>query len=294
MQQLNIDQILASLEFFDRKYKRKQVEAALKQREEIIPHLIDILKKVSDNPNKYLEKENYFAHIYALMLLGHFKEPSSHQVIIDLFSLPEPIPEELFGDTITEDLPIILIRTCNGSIEGIKSLALNKNAYEFCRGSALQAIVYAVIEGILTREKALSFLGSLFTGEEADPSSHFYDQLACYICDLYPESLMETIKQAYENKLISPGYISLKDFEFTLLEGQENCLEEVQEEFIRRSGYLDNIHDSIASWCYFQPETKPSLSVDLVANKILRKSKKKIAKTAKIKKSPKKKRGFGV
>ncbi|RLB78142.1 MAG: hypothetical protein DRH24_14955 [Deltaproteobacteria bacterium] len=41
------------------------------------------------------------------MLLGHFREHRAHKVIVDLFSLPNNIPHELFGDITTGDLPVI-------------------------------------------------------------------------------------------------------------------------------------------------------------------------------------------
>lgn len=41
----------------------------------------------------------YFEKIVAgqTMLLGHFKDSRAHNLIIDLFSLPDEIPHELYG-----------------------------------------------------------------------------------------------------------------------------------------------------------------------------------------------------
>ena len=93
------------------------------------PFLIEILENVLTDPGQYIENDGRYDHIYALMLLGHFKESKAHNVIVDLFSLPDKIPDELFGDLTTTDLPTLLLRTCGGSIERIKSLATNKNEY---------------------------------------------------------------------------------------------------------------------------------------------------------------------
>ncbi|MCL1490523.1 MAG: DUF1186 family protein [Pseudanabaena sp. Salubria-1] len=250
---MNINEILAGFEIYDGEYKREHIEAALSHKEEITPHLIAILEKVREDPQKYAEDVDYFAYTYALMLLGHFQEPKAHQVIVDLFSLPDPLPDDLFGDTTTEDLPVILLRTCGGSLEGIKSLIQNKNAYEFSRGSALTAMVYAVVEGLITREEAFSFFGGLLTGDEAPEDSCFHSQLVCDICDLYPEELMDKIKEAFDKGLIEEMWTDLETIQKILEEDNvEKCLTRLRENLSRKS--LDNIHESMSWWACFNPE----------------------------------------
>jgi Protein of unknown function (DUF1186) len=65
----------------------------------------------------------------------------------------------LFGDSITGDLPIVLLRTCGGQVARIKELILNKEAYEYSRGSAQQALSYAAMEGYISREEGLIHSG---------------------------------------------------------------------------------------------------------------------------------------
>jgi hypothetical protein len=255
---MNIDEILAGIEIYDGKYKREHIEAALNQKEEIIPHLIAILEKVRDNPQKYTGDSDHHAHVYALMLLGHWREAKAHQVIVDLSGLPTPFPYDLFGDITTEDLPIILLRTCDGSVEKIKELVANKNADEYTRGSGITAIAYAVIEGIITRENALSFFGGLFTKDEATEDSTFYSQLACSICDLYPEELMDIIQEAYDQELIDKFFVGIEEFQKALKDGKEKCLADLSESLSNRS--LDDIHKSMEWWaCFNREKDKPSV-----------------------------------
>ena len=141
---MNISKILSDFQHYDGHYKRRQIDAAIKQKAEIIPELIKILEQVCADPDHYINDIRYYAHIYALMLLGHFREHQSHAVILDLFSLPDDQPYDLFGDLVTENLPTILVRTCGVSVEGIKRLITNKSADEYCRNSAIQAMSYAV------------------------------------------------------------------------------------------------------------------------------------------------------
>ena len=202
-------------------------------------------------------EEAEWDHIYSVMLLGHFREPKAHKIIIDLFSLPGRLSDDLFGDIITENLPTILMRTCDGSLERIKSMALNKEADDFCRTSALHAMAYAVIEGIATREEVLSFYDSLFTGHEADEDSEFWGLLACLVNDLYPEELMETIKIGYEDGLINPGMINYRAFDRSLERGKEKCLEDLKKDFEYRS--LGDVHKSMSWWSCFDENNRDSL-----------------------------------
>ena len=248
----SIDEILEAFKIFDGNYKREQVDTAIELKEEITPHLIEILYNVLADPNPYIQNENLYDHIYAWMLLGHFRESKAHNVIIDLFSLPDDIPHELFGDLATSDLPTILLRTCGGSIERIKSMASNKNADDYCRVSALRAMAYAVVDGITSREEVISFFGTLFTGNEADEISDFWSLLANFVCDLYPEELMDIIKKAYDNELIFSGMIRYEDFKKALADGKEKSLERLKIDLERQS--LDDIHDSMSWWACFNEE----------------------------------------
>jgi hypothetical protein len=249
-----ITEILEAFKIFDGNYKREQVDAAIELKEEITPFFIEILDNVLTDPDKYIKNDDRYDHIYSLMLLGHFREPKAHNIIIDLFSLPDDIPHELFGDLTTSDLPTILMRTCGGSIKLIKSMASNKAADDYCRVSALNAMAYAVVEGIASREEVISFFGTLFTGNETDEISDFWSLLANLVCDLYPEEIMDTIKKAYDDDLIASGMIRYEDFKKALEDGKEKCLERLKTDLERRS--LDDIHDSMSWWACFNKESQ--------------------------------------
>lgn len=266
MTDTKIKEILAAIEFNEGVYQREAVDAALALEEEIIPHLIDILEKLRADPAKYLDQPDYFAHIYAVTLLAHFKVHQAHRLIVDTFSMPKKFVDPLFGDTITEDLPMILYRTCGGSVEQIKELALNKEVYDFCRSSALRALNLAVVGGVVSREEMLDFYGSLFTGDEAEPGSDFWSFVASAIYEIYPEELMDVIKQAYQNDLIWSGYIGLDSFKWALEQGKEQMLADLRKDMQRRS--IDDVHKHMSWWASFdqpkktRPQAVPAVKPD--------------------------------
>lgn len=255
-----IAEILKALEVFDGAYRRAQVDAAVELQEEITPHLIGVLEEVLSDPSTYASNQDDYAYIYALVLLGHFREYRAHRVIVELFSLPPDIPYQLFGHLITETLPIILFRTCNGSMDMIKSLVLNRNADEYCRGSALRAMVFAAADSMTPCEEVLAFFGSLFTGDEAASDSMFWSLLASCVCDLYPAELMDVIEKAFQDGLISPDFIGYESFEHTLIRSKQQALRRVKADIQRESP--ENVHDYMSWWACFRPE-KPSFSTSV-------------------------------
>ncbi|MBN1904956.1 MAG: DUF1186 domain-containing protein [Deltaproteobacteria bacterium] len=248
---MEVNTIVENLEStVDMKYKRAEIDEAISRREEIVPLLIDILKKVLEKPEDVIDEYNYMGHSYALLLLGHFKEKSAHELILKLFSLPDEKSSDLFGDMVTETLPNLLLNTCGGCFDGIKELALNTNAYEYCRGSALKAMNFGVVEGFISREEVLSFFKTILENRKSEPSSFLFDELASCICDLYPEELMDIITECYEDDYIHPGYIGLDSFEEALKAGKEECLERIKRDMECRC--LDDIHTVMSGWACFE------------------------------------------
>lgn len=122
MNDSTISEILSAFKIFDGQYKREEIDKAVELKEEITPYLINILDELLADPEKYMENNDFYDHIYATMLLGHFKEPKAHKVIADIFSLPNRIVDPLFGDVIMENLPTILHNTSEGSLDQIKEM----------------------------------------------------------------------------------------------------------------------------------------------------------------------------
>lgn len=276
-----ISLILQTLERFSGTYEREAVDAAIAHREEITPYLIESLEKLAANPSYYLEDLDYYLYIHGLMLLGHFQETRAHQAIIKVFGLPLTDDElyRLFGDITTEHLPIILFNTCGGSYDLIKSLVLNRQADEFVRGSAAKALLYGVAAGQLPRQEVLAFFSTLFTGEEADPSSSFWGLIGNCILDLQPQELAPLIRDADERGLLNGAMFNDDDVSRALTHSVGNCLEKIRQEMERHS--LDDLHQEMSSWSSSPDEEPfPDLPLEPIKTKGDKKRKKK-KKTAK-------------
>ncbi len=276
MPDAEISAILQTLERYSGSYEREGVDGAIAHREEITPYLIESLEKLAADPTPYLEDLDYYLHSYALMLLGHFRETRSHEAIVKVFGRPFPDDGlfKLFGDITTENLPIILFNTCGGSFDLIKSLVLNRQADDYVRGSAAHALVYGVAAGQLPRQEVLAFFGTLFTGEEAEPSSDFWSLIGNCSLDLQPGEFAPLLREADERGLLNGFMFNDDDVSKALTHSVDKCLVRIRQEMERHS--LDDLHQEMSSWSNFQDyEPFPTLPLDPIKNKGKKKEKKK-------------------
>ena len=284
--------ILEDLAVRDGEYKRESIDAAIEYRDEIIPLLIETLEEVLSSPEEYANNPDYILPTYAVMLLGHFKEPKAHKPIIKLLELPEDTADDLLGELIHENFPTILFRTSGGSFAEIKSVVLNRSAWIYSRIAGLKAIVLAVLEGVLDRDEALEFFSSLVLERKDDFPDEFWTPFVWCVNDIYPVELMDTVKELYAENLIDRFFVRLEDLETALEQDKETFLEKQRIDKQRHS--LDDIHKAMSWWvCFNQKKDNPRISHSPVDNfqkpKSKGKSKKKKKSRKKIKKVSRKK-----
>lgn len=142
-----IKELIAAFDVYDGRYKRQEMEEAVALQTEITPYLIRILEDIAADPEEYSLNEHY-ANMHAVALLAYFQEPAAHLPIINAFLIDEEYLDDLWGDMVTETLPALLFQTCKGSLDDIKRLVLNKDAHEYVRGAAVDALTYAVARGV--------------------------------------------------------------------------------------------------------------------------------------------------
>lgn len=246
------EELIQEFDLFNGVYKRETMEEALTLRDEITPHLLRILDEVAADPDRYAE-EGHFANVYAVSLLAYFQEPAALEPIIRAFCIPGDPREELWGDMVTKTLPALLLQTCNGRLDPIKTLILDRTVYEYVRGAAITALAYAVVRGLAPREEVVEFLSALFTGTEADEDSDFLGDVACTLGDLHPEEAMPVLRQAFDDELIWPGFVNIEDLERDLAHGREAQLASLAAEADYR--IPTDIHQYISWFACFREKT---------------------------------------
>ncbi len=277
----DIQALLARFDYTDGVYLRDEMDIAVAQREAITPHLIALLDDLADNPLRYtLEGRN--GHVYAVSLLSHFRETAAHRAIIRAFTVPREQLEELWGDMITETLPTLLHRTCGGSLDRIRALVVDREVDPFVRGAAIEALTFAVAEGVADRDETVAFLEGLFTGEEAEADSFFWSNLVATLCDLHPGDSMELIRRAYADNLVQQDYIAPEDVERSLAMDRAEAMDALRERTRRRMPA--DLHRYISWFAEFQPkEDRPPASTDREAARARQADRKKQAERARNK-----------
>lgn len=289
MSGLSVSDIVSELTWYDGLYKKAAVDAALENKEEVVPELIQRLIRILDDPYRYLKKKAYFLHVYASVILGHLKVRDSHEIIIALCSLPGELSAALFGDILNSDMPMIFLRTSGGDPKRIMELVLDKEADLYCRDAALKALMNGVVKGVYERKMILDFIGSLFKGDECEEDSDFWSIVALHANDLYPEEIIETIKDAYERNLISPNFIDYEEFEHVLSNDRDEWIKTLLEDPDEDS--FEDIHKVMEWWDCFNLDSmisrqnKKPLSIQ---EKKAKKKKKKMAANSQRKNRKKK------
>lgn len=236
-------------------YPLETMDEALQHEAELTPYLIKTLEDVLTNYHDFLVRERFFGHIFAMNLLAHFRNPGVHDTIVKLMALPPDIVSDFFGDMVTEDFPRILYQTCGGRYDQIRELILNEGAYEFVRGSAMEALVHGVLLDNRSRQETLDFLCSLLESSDLKDLDHFWNAAASCIHNLYPEESMDIIRSAYEKGLIWPGYIGIESFERALLEDKADFLSRQREHI--ESRIQKDFHEYMSWWACFNEDKTP-------------------------------------
>lgn len=248
---MDIQKVLTELESQDLTFPREALEFTIANRDVMIPELVKILARAVENYEELLDQENYMGHSYAMYLLAQFREKSAYQLIIQLSSLPDEIPDELMGDTVTEDLPRILASVSCGDDYLIRRLAENEDANEFVRDSALRALVTLVAAGEKSRDEITDYFQSLFRTKLSRVPSFIWSSLVSCSLDLYPAEVYQDIERSYEDDLVDPGFVDMGDVEKSVAMGKEATLEELKRN--RHFTLITNVITDMEWWSCFKP-----------------------------------------
>lgn len=251
---MEIKEILSELEYNMGYFPYEAVREAITQKENIVPELLKILENTEKSIREIEEQPNYMAHIYAMFLLAQFREKRAYPLIVDIFSHPGETSEKIGGDFVTEDLPRVLASVCHGDTTLIKQLIENRDADEYVRDAGLRALLSLVINGEITREEVIDYYKSLFRGKLEREHSMVWDGLVSCSSDLCAKEVYEDIKKAYEDDLVDPIFIDLKDVDECLSMGWEQSLNRLKED--RHYQFVDDTISCMEWWACFGPKEK--------------------------------------
>ena len=271
---MTIEEIQKALSHEDDQFPREALEQAVARKEEITPHLLEILERVADDPDEALGRADA-SYLYALYLLAQFRETRAYPLVVRIASLPSRTVHALLDDTITEGLPKILASVCGGDASLIIQLAGNAEADEYARCSALYSLIALTVSGYKTRDEMMSYYSRLFDSTLNEKPSEARDGVLTTIAhcaaELCPEELYDKIKEAFENGLIDEFIVDLEEIDDKLAEGKEAALMRLRGD--SRYRLVDSAIEEMEWWAWYQEsdydegeeddfEDAPDLSVE--------------------------------
>ena len=281
-----MNELLKEIDHNNGEFPQLQLKEIIKRKEEFIPELLEILKNAKENHEDILKEPEYFAHIYASFLLAQFKEKQSFKLIIDLVSLPDEIPDGMFGDLLTEELHKILASVCGGETESIKRLVEDSSVNEYVRCAAIKSFIVLLGEGVISQSEVIEYYKSLYEGKLEREFTQVWNELICSSCEAGPEELYQYIKKAFEDELVEEDLITLADVDDAVKIHDKEKFPNLKNE-----GYAF-IMDTIAElgcWICFRKDTDKPKSEFMIGINKLNKDKKK-NKKKQIKATKKKQR----
>ncbi len=147
----SVEEILAELSTESEKQPLAALESADAHRTALVEPLLRAIERGLEDPTE-LPGNEAMLFSYATYLLAKWREMRAFRLIIRWLSLPGEDAFAIGGDTVTQDGARILASTFNGDFEPVKSLILNREANEYCRGQALDALALLAAWGEVPRE----------------------------------------------------------------------------------------------------------------------------------------------
>lgn len=227
--------------------------------------LIALLEETLQGYQQLVEQD-FFGHLYALFLLASFREKKAFPLAIKITILPDDWPDQLLGDTITEDFHRILASLYDGNLKALQSLIENPNVDHWSRNAALKTLLLLVKENIVERTWVVNYLKGLFHHPAFIEDDEASTCLVNAACDIYPEELYTDIQDAFRRNKVDTWSIDLKWVDEVIALGKEAALDR---ELYKNPHMtlIDDVIENMKWWACFQEEThKPMLPMHHEAN----------------------------
>ena len=228
---MNIPDILAQLKTMGATLPEDALKAAVEQREQMTPELLQLIEHAKENPDFIRDNPDYMGYVYAMYLLAQFREKRAYPLIVDFIS--SIASEDILFDAMDNPYKIegILASVCGGDDSLIKSLIENEAVCHLVRDKAMAALMTLVTCGEKPREEVIAYFQTLFRDKLKRAKSIVWSDLVIYSRELYPQELFEDIKQAYADKLVDPRLIPFEHVEHQLAVSQERVLKRLPNKY---------------------------------------------------------------
>ena len=159
------------------------LESADAHRGVLVQPLLEVLERCIIHADTASEEEAQL-FCYALYLMAKWRETRAYQLVVRWLCVPDAASTRLSRDVLTQDGSRILASVCNGDLEPIKRLVMNRDADEFSRGVAVAALALLAVWAEVPRDTIVDYFVWLAReGLEREPS-YVWSALATESADI--------------------------------------------------------------------------------------------------------------
>ena len=215
-------------------------------RDALVQPLLEVLERCVTDPDTASEEEAQL-FCYALYLLAKWRETRAYSLVIRWLSLPDAASTGLSGDVSTQDGARILAAVCDGDLEPIKRLVLNRDADEFSRGVAVAALALLAVWAEVPRDIIVEYFVWLAReGLEREPS-YVWSALATESADIEALAVFPELRCAYDEELIDLRTVGRAELDDVEASPRGGLLERMKE----RYPPIDDVAEATSWWARF-------------------------------------------
>jgi hypothetical protein len=204
------------------------LESADAHRGVLVQPFLEVLERCVTDPDTASDEEAQL-FCYGLYLLAKWRETRAYPLVIRWLSLSDAASTPLSGDVLTQDGARILAAVCDGDLEPIKRLMLNREADEFSRGVAVGALALLAVWAEVRRDIIVDYFVWLAReGLEREPS-YVWSALAAECADIETLAVFPELRRAYDEELIDPRNIGRSEIDDVEASPRGNLLERMKD-----------------------------------------------------------------
>jgi hypothetical protein len=236
-------EILAALSSDEPDPPREALESADGHRSVLVEPLLRAIDAALANPSSASPEETTrFSH--ALYLLARWREPRAYPYVVRWLSLPGEAPFDIAGDIVTQGGGRILAAVCDGDLEPIKALVVDRSANEYGRSAGVSALALLAAWAEVPRDPIVTFLLWLTQeGLERAPGA-VWNNLAAESADIEALLVFPELRRAYADGLIEPQFIDPSELDQVEAAPRGSVLNETRE----RNPPIDDVVEATAWW----------------------------------------------
>jgi hypothetical protein len=192
---------------------REALRAAAERRTDMVPLFVAEIESYAMRGGQ----RNGDAPLFFIFhLLGDWREASAYRALARLLRCPSDDIDAALAQSITETSHRVMAAVFDGDPHPIYNIILDENADQFVRSRMCETLAMLVLQGRLDRAEVASFLGDCWINLQPRDDCFVWSGWQSAIALLGLVELKDIVKEAFDRKIIDPGWLDHQDFEHDL------------------------------------------------------------------------------